>query len=488
MATGDFAQNLGLVLAALNLSRGRLAQSLGVDKSVVSRWASGVQVPSDHNLALLTEMVVRHRPGFARHDWKLDADAFAARLAALDVTASAPDRPSIAVLPLQNMTGDPGQDYFADGLAEEIITALSRFKSLLVIARNSSFAYKGKSVDVRQIGRELGVRYLLEGSVRQAGGQVRIAGQLVECTTGAHLWADRFDSALADVFELQDRLTTCVVGAIAPSLDKAEIERARRKHVANLNAYDCYLRGLALSRLKTREAVEGGTRLFYRAIELDPGFATPCGLICFASAVRRNKGWMADAQTEEGEVRRLASIVSAIGGDDALALCAAGYALGWVCDDLEAGVAMIDRGLAVNPNLAFGWQCRGWASVLVGQHQSALEQLAHALRLNPFDPDNCGPERGMAAALLHLKRVDEALPWANRALANQPGEIASQRVAAAVNALAGRLDEARRIMADILRLHPQMRLAGLSGKVVGLRRQEDLERLHQGLRLAGMPD
>ena len=205
MATGDFAQKLGVVLKAINLSRGRLAQTVGVDKSVVSRWASGVQVPSDHNLSLLTEAVARHRPGFERRDWDLDAEGFANRLNSLDAGASSLEGPSIAVLPFENMSGDPEQEYFADGMVEDIITALSRFKSLFVIARNSTFTYKGKAIDVRQVGRELGVRYVLEGSVRKAGQRVRISGQLVECQTGVHLWADRFDGSLADVFDLQDQ-------------------------------------------------------------------------------------------------------------------------------------------------------------------------------------------------------------------------------------------------------------------------------------------
>lgn len=486
MATGDFAQKLGLVLSAFNLSRGQLARSLGIDKSVVSRWASGVQAPTDHNLSLLTAAVSRQRPGFTRGDWEFDINTFAGRLAALEL--GTPDRPSIAVMPFENRGADPAQDYFVDGLAEEIITALSCFKSLLVIARNSSFTYRGKPVDVRQVGRELGVRYLLEGSVRRAGERVRITAQLVECTTGVHLWADRFDSTFTDVFDLQDHIAGQVVAAIAPMLDKAEIERVRRKPPGNLSAYDCYLRGLAQWRLTTQEALEESTQLFYRTIELDPEFATPYGLIAMACIERHHKGWSVDSRREEAEIRRLAAVVSAIGADDALALCSAGYALGWVCNDFDGAGAMIDRGLLVNRNLASGWEYRGWTSVFLGHHLSALGQFDLALRLSPRDPFSFTAERGKAMALLYLERFDEALHWASRALTHQPGEIGSLRVAAAVNALAGRLGEARRIMADILVAHPGMRLAGLVGDVVGIRRQEDLERLHLGLRLAGMPD
>ena len=299
MATGDFAQKLGVVLKAINLSRGRLAQTVGVDKSMVSRWASGVQVPSDHNLSLLTEAVARHRPGFERRDWDLDAEGFANRLNALDAGASSLEGPSIAVLPFENMSGDPEQEYFADGMVEDIITALSRFKSLFVIARNSTFTYKGKAIDVRQVGRELGVRYVLEGSVRKAGQRVRISGQLVECQTGVHLWADRFDGSLADVFDLQDQVATNVVSAVAPRLDRAEFERARRKRVGDLTAHDCFLRGFAFFVLKTRESLADAIRLWYRAIELDPALATPYGMIALAFRMQRNYGWSVDQERED---------------------------------------------------------------------------------------------------------------------------------------------------------------------------------------------
>lgn len=485
MGTVDFAQKLGLVLSAFNISRGQLAQSLGVDKSVVSRWASGVQIPTDHNFSRLTAAISNLRPGFGRRDWQLDADAFLAKLATLDL--GVPDRPSIAVMQFENIGGDSAQNYFVDGLAEEIITGLSCFKTLLVIARNSSFSYRGRQVDVRQVGRELGVRYLLEGSARKAGERLRITARLVECATGVHLWADRFDGTLSDVFDLQDHIASQVVAEITPMLERAEIERVRRKPPGSLSAYDCYLRGLAQWRLTTRESLEESTRLFHQTIELDPEFATPYGLIALACVERHHKGWSAGSSREEAEIRRSAAVVSAIGADDALALCSAGYALGWVCNDFEAGGAMIDRGLLVNRNLASGWEYRGWASLFLGQHLSALGQFDLALRLSPRDPFSFTAERGKALALLYLERFDEALHWATRALAHQPGEIGSLRVAAAVNALTGHLDEAKRIMVEILTFHPRMRLAELVGDVVGIRRKEDLERLHLGLRLAGMP-
>lgn len=477
------------MLETFNLSRGLLAQTVGVDKSVVSRWLSGVQLPSDHNLTLLTDAVARHRPGFARRDWELEPAAFAVLLAGGGAAAQASERPSIAVMPFRNLGGDPEQEYFADGLAEEIIAALSRFKSALVVAGQSSFFFKGKPTDVRGAAEALGVRYLLDGSVQRAGGRVRIAAHLIECSGGAHLWADRFEGALADVFDLQDRVAAGVIGAIVPALDDAEMARARRKPVGNLTAWDCYLRGLALTRVLTREGVAEALRLFYRATELDPDFVTPCGLIAVTCVQRRNKGWSTNPLAEdEAEVRRLVAVLAARGSDDGLALCTAGYALMQMCGDFEAGSMMIDRGLALNGNLSWGWRARGWASVIQGRHEAALRQFAHSLQLSPLDPENYVAERGMATALLHLERYEEAVSWADRALAHQPEDIASMRTAAAVNAMAGRQNAARRIMADILRTHAGMRISLLPPAVVGMRQPNDYARLMEGLRRAGMPE
>src|SRR5213596_481931 len=218
-----------------------------------------------------------------------------------------PDKPSIAVLPFQNISGDPEQDYFADGMVEEIITALSHFRQLFVIARNSSFTYKGRAVDVKQVGRELGVRYVLEGSVRKAANRVRITGQLVDTATGAHLWADRFDGGLGDIFDLQDQVTESVVGAIAPAVEKAEIERAKRKPTESLDAYALYLRGLGrLYQFAGRQANDEALRLFNSAIELDPDFASAYGRATYCYVHAKGSGWTSDEANEIAEVTRLA--------------------------------------------------------------------------------------------------------------------------------------------------------------------------------------
>jgi TolB-like protein len=299
----------------------------------------------------------------------------------------APDKPSIAVLPFTNMSGDPEQDYFADGMVEDIITALSHFKALFVIARNSSFTYKGRAVDVKQVGRELGVRYVLEGSVRKAANRVRITGQLVDTATGAHLWADRFDGGLGDIFDLQDQVTESVVGAIAPAVEKAEIERAKRKPTESLDAYALYLRGLArFYQFASRQANDEALRLFNSAIELDPDFASAYGRAASCYAYAKGNGWISVTANEIAEVTRLAQRAVELGKDDAIALAASGWALAYVVRDLEAGAALIDRALVLNSNLAEAWFYGGWVKNWLGEPEAAIERFARAMRLSPLDP------------------------------------------------------------------------------------------------------
>jgi TolB-like protein len=268
------------------------------------------------------------------------------------------------------MSGDPEQEYFADGVVEEIITALSRFRHIFVIARDSSFTYKGRSADVKKIGRELGVRYVLEGSVRKAANKVRITGQLIDTSTRTHLWANRFDGSLGDIFDLQDQVTASVVGAIAPKLEQAEIERAKRKPTESLDAYDFYLRGIASLYQWTKESVSEALRLFYRAIELDPDFASAYGMAVRCYARRKADGWTTDRVRETAEAERLARRAAEVGKDDAVALCLGGFGLAYVVGDLARGAAMIDQALVLNPNPGAGaagsgpfTESRKWRSV-----------------------------------------------------------------------------------------------------------------------------
>ena len=268
---------------------GSIVISRTVHEAVAGRLSASFEDTGNLALKNIERPVHAFRVTWEPTDWQAGAKPTEALPVAetADPPLTLPDRPSIAVLPFQNMSGDPEQEYFADGMVEDIITALSRFKSLFVIARNSSFTYKGRAVDIRQVGRELGVRYVLEGSVRKAGNRLRITGQLIDSQNSAHLWADRFDGALEDFFELQDRITTSVVGVVASRLDQAELARVATRPVSNLDAYDVYLHGSARLREGTREAVDGALGLFYRAIEIDPAFSAPYGMALRCYSFRR---------------------------------------------------------------------------------------------------------------------------------------------------------------------------------------------------------
>ena len=398
-----------------------------------------------------------------------------------------PSNPSIAVLPFNNLSGDPEQDYFADGVVEEIITALSRFRQLFVIARNSSFTYKGRPVDVKQVGRELGVRYVLEGSLRKAGSRVRITAQLIDAATGAHLWADRFDGALEDIFDLQEQITAKVVGAIAPRLEQAEIERAKRKPTENLDAYDYYLRGMANVYLWTRESNDEAISAFKRATELDPGFASAYGMAARCYSQRKVCGWFVDRKNEIAEGEWYARRAAELGRDDAVALSTAGIGFAYVSGDLDKGAALTDRATDLNPNLVSGWLWSGWIRIWLGEPEVALRHVERAMRLSPHDPQLFNMQACVASAHFFAGRYAEAMSWAERAVADNPRHLMPQTTAAASSALAGHTAEARKAVARILEIDPSMRLSNLQ-EFIPLRRPEDLERFAEGLRKAGLPE
>jgi TolB-like protein/Flp pilus assembly protein TadD len=398
-----------------------------------------------------------------------------------------PDSPSIAALPFQNWSGDAEQEYFADGVVEDIITALSRFHWLFVIARNSSFTYKGRAVDVKQVGRELGVRYVLEGSVRKAANRVRITGQLIDATTGAHLWADRFEGPLDDIFELQDQVAEQVVGAITPKLESAEIERAKRKPTESLDAYDYYLRGMANFHQGSKQAISGALPLFHRAIELDPSFASAYGMAASCHYWRKMNNWMDDRSQELAEGARLANRAVELGAGDAVALSRGGHALAHFGGDLDRGVAAVDRALLLNPNLAAAWYLSGFQRMSLGQHDVAVERFERAMRLSPLDPEIFQMQTGTAMAHMFARRFDDACVWAEKARTELPNILRVSAYSAASYALAGRMDEARRAMAHVRRIDGTLRISNIGGWVV-LRRAEDLATFVEGLRRAGLPE
>ena len=400
---------------------------------------------------------------------------------------SLPDKPSIAVLPFTNISGDPEQEYFADGITEDITTALSQFRWLFVIARNSSFVFKGKSVDSRQIAHELGVRYLLEGSVRKAGNRLRITGQLVEASSGAHLWADRFDGTFDDVFDLQDKVTASVVGAIGPKLEQAEISRARRKPTESLDAYDYYLRGMASLHQGSKASTTEAFQSFSRAIELDPDFASAYGMAAFCYDLRKWNSWMVDPEKEAAEAERLARKAIALGKDDALALCTAGFALFHVAGDMDYGTACIDRALVANPNLASAWYFRGWASANLGEHEAAIEKLSYAMRLNPLDLFPFSVELALSWAHFVAGHYEEAVALGRRAIRQQPNFQPALRIFAVACVKAGNIDEARAAIARMRELNPTFRISNIKD-VMTLRRPQDLAAYEDALRTAGLPE
>jgi TolB-like protein len=398
-----------------------------------------------------------------------------------------PDKPSITVLPFHNLSGDPEQEYFADGMVEDIITALSRIRWLFVIARNSSFTYKGRAVDVQGVGQTLGVRYVLEGSVRKSGNKIRITGQLIDATTGTHIWAERFEGMLDDIFELQDQIAESVVGAIAPQLERAEIERAKRKPTESLDAYDYYLRAMAKLHNGTREAIEQALPLFYKAIELDPEFASAYGMAAWCHFWRKLNGWMTDRPREIAEGVRLARLAVELGRDDAVALTRGGHALGHLAGDIDGGIALLDRARLLNPNLAPAWFLGGILRALRGETDAAIEDLTHAVRLSPLDPEMFRMQVGMALAHFFAGRFDAASDWAEKALGNLPCLLAAVALMAASHALSGRMDKAKQAMQRLQALDPSLRVSNLKNWLP-IQRPEDIARFADGLRLAGLPE
>lgn len=400
------------------------------------------------------------------------------------------DRPSVAVLPFQNLSGDPKQDYFADGIVEDIVTSLAHFRQLFVIARNSSFAYRERAQDVTRIGQELGVGYIVEGSVRKENDRLRIAAQLLETSTGIHLWARRFDGTLADVFDLQDEIASSIVGAIAPKVEEAEIERTRRKPTEDLDAYDYYLRGLAVHdrAVTNKETIDAALNLFMKAVAHDGGFAAAYARAARCYATRKSNRWMADPGRETAEAKMLARKAVELGRDDALALSYGGYTLGYVGGDIEESAAFIDRALALNPNLAAAWGYSAWVQTCLGEPEKGLERAAQAMRLSPLDPRIFAWEFCTALAQFCAGRYNDAARWAKQSLRSQPNYASAMRVAAASYILAGQATEAEQMMTRLRDLDPLLRLSNLADVLPPFQRSEDRDNYVRALRMAGLPE
>jgi len=395
-----------------------------------------------------------------------------------------PDKPSLAVLPFANMSGDPEQEYFADGITEDIITALSRVRSFFVIARNSSFTYKGRALAAKQIGRELGVRYILEGSVRKAGARLRITGQLIDAETDAHVWADRYDGAAEDVFDLQDRITESVAAAIEPRLQLAEIERARRKRPENLSAYDRYLRALSHFYLSGRDELATTLRYLEETIRLDPDYAPPYALAAACYVHWIVEVWTDDPERDRAEGVRLARAAVERDRDDPTVLWMAGHALGYLAHDWDASIALLDRSLALNPNSASGYCFSAWGRCYIGDYETAIRHFHIAMRLSPVDRTIFLFYSGLALALCLSGQHEEAIAWAQKAIQEEPSWTTSYRVLASSLAQLGRLEEAKAAMRRQLELQPNYTIA-ITARVY--RPSPAVERYLEGLRLAGEP-
>ena len=465
---------------------GGIVVSRAVREAVEGRLKAKLQALGELALKNIERPIRAFRVEWDAGDWLTAPAQQAEPRAPTPLALPLPDKPSIAVLPFQNMSGDPEQEYFADGIVEDIITALSRFKSLFVIARNSSFTYKGKAVDIKQVGRELGVRYVLEGSVRKAGNRVRIAGQLIDSQAGTHLWADRFDGALEDVFDLQDEVTANVAGVIGARIEEVEVERARSRPSENADAYDCFLRGLAAFQPGSKDAADEAHRLFKRAIELDPAFSTPYGWSARCYATNRLHGFSTDDTAAAADVRRLAEAVSRVGPDDAVALCLIALALVWVCGDCAASGSFVDKAITVNPNLATAWQVRGYLSMVLGEHDEALQHYARAARLSPIGEDFHRVQGYRALSLFWLGQNDEAIQLGTNAMNHLPLWLVGPLICTAAYGLAGH-EMAHSCRDKLIGIRPGLNLAAVRS-LFRFYRAFDTQRLVEGMRHAGLPE
>jgi len=382
------------------------------------------------------------------------------------------------------MSGDLEQEYFVDGMVEEIITALCRIRWLFVIARNSSFTYKDRAVDVKQVGRELGVRYVLEGSVRKAGSRVRITGQLIDAASGAHIWADRFDGEVRDIFELQDEVAASVAGVIEPKLRASEIDRASRKPTESLDAYDLYLRALSGIYRYSEEGFDEANRLLSRALTIDPFYSRAAALLAWSHHLRRTQAWRG---VDVDLAVRLARRALESARDDPDSLWQAGFTLFMLVGQTDLGATVTERALLLNPNSATALATRGYICALRNQPEQAIQSFEQALRLSPFDPLGHFMAAGLAIAYLIARRFQSAIEWADRALHDQPRSAVAMRPKICALAHLGRLDEARAELDRLLAASPGLTID--SFKSYGSSWAPAVMELYlTGLRLAGLPE
>ena len=397
---------------------------------------------------------------------------------------AAAEQPSLAVLPFVNMSDDPEQEYFADGITEEIITALSRMKWFFVIARNSSFTYKGRSIDVRSIGHELGVRYVLEGSVRRAGSRLRVTGQLVETETGHHVWADKFDGDLADVISLQDQVAEAVAATMEPSLRRAELIRSRRRPTDNLDAYDFLLRALPnIMTVTTLAANDEAISNLKQAAALDPTFAQAYGLLGTTHALRKGQNWSTPDSEKEGT--EAADRAVALQSEDPIACAAAGLAIAFLAKRMPEALELVERAYSLNPNSARVLLGCGWVNFYCGRDQVAIDRFERHLRLSPIDPEAGYIFSGLSMSLFAMRRFEEGIAMGRRAVATSPAWTSSYRALIINLVAAGLIDEAKPMLRTLLRLSPKLTIRTIPRARSG----DDFDnRYRQAMRDAGLPE
>jgi adenylate cyclase len=399
-----------------------------------------------------------------------------------------PDKPSIAVLPFANMSGDPEQEYFADGMTEDVITALSQARQLFVIARNSTFVYKGRSdVDEKQVGRDLGVHFVLEGSVRKMGTRVRITAQLIDAISGQHAWAKKFDGEIEELFELQDRVTASIVAAISPAVATAGMARVRAKPTESLHGYDLFLKALSRYYALTSEGLEEAIALLGRALTADPNFHLAKAFMAHCHAVRRFQG---RGNVGEDSTRALKLARTALHDvqDDPLSLAMCGVSIGIVGRDFETAFAALDRSLSIYPNSAFALMSRAWLHVRGGDWQTAVSDFRASIRLNPLDPEAGWTENGLCMAYLRAGDYEQALHHALNSVSVSPNLVSGRRVLIASLVLTGREEEARRAVSDLLALAPESTLKRITAILQDIRDENCRVVYVDALRRAGIPE
>jgi TolB-like protein/class 3 adenylate cyclase len=453
---------------------GGICVSGKVAREVEKKLAFGFESMGDQQVKNMTEPVPAYRV-------VLDGSALAVPLAK---PFALPNKPSIAVLPFTNMSGDPEHEYFADGLVEDLITSLSKMPGLFVIARNSTFAYKGKTVDIRQIAKELGVRYVLEGSVRKAANRLRITGQLVEGTDATHVWADKFEGAVEDIFDLQDQLTESIVGAMEPSLRRAEIERARRKRPDSLDAYDVYLRALPHAYANTPADTDEALRLLNEALRLDPNYAVAHGYAAWAHEQRFLRGGF--HPEDRTAALKHAHVALSIGTDDPQALCIGAFVHANITHDYESAIGALDRALKMNANSALAFGFSALVHMFCERYERATDHAQKALRLSPFDPLNYHPYLALAWVCLFTGRFEEAASYSTLAIQANPGFSILHATLVASQANLDRLDAARTAAERLLEIAPAWTIGGFVR--MDLVRPHLMDGFAAALRKAGLPE